>query len=102
MNYFRQLHTCTRHWIFPIVIMKNGMAQATPRSLKGEQIPFPARIFALVDVWDTLTNDRPYRKAWPKAKVLEHICAGSGSHFDPQITAVFLIESTNYYRYNKS
>jgi putative nucleotidyltransferase with HDIG domain len=61
-----------------------------PRSLKGEQIPFPARIFALVDVWDALTNDRPYRKAWPKAKVLEHIRAGSGSHFDPQITAVFL------------
>jgi len=41
-----------------------------PRGLKGKQIPLSARIFAVVDVWDALTSDRPYRKAWPKEKAI--------------------------------
>ncbi len=61
-----------------------------PRGLKGEQIPLAARIFAVIDVYDALTSDRLYRKAWSKAKVLEHIRAGSGSHFDPQVVEAFL------------
>ena len=61
-----------------------------PRGLKGEEIPLAARIFALADVWDALTSDRPYRKAWPKEKVREHIRAGSGTHFDPQMVEAFL------------
>ncbi len=60
-----------------------------PRGLKGEQIPLVARIFAVVDVYDALTSDRPYRPAWPKEKVLEHIRAGAGTHFDPQVVEAF-------------
>jgi PAS domain S-box-containing protein len=61
-----------------------------PQRLKGEEIPLAARIFAVVDVYDALTSDRPYRSGWPEEKVLEHIRALSGSHFDPQIVESFL------------
>jgi putative two-component system response regulator len=60
-----------------------------PRGLREEQIPFSARIFAVVDVWDALTSDRPYRAAWDKEKTLDFIKQGAGSHFDPQIVEVF-------------
>jgi HD-GYP domain-containing protein (c-di-GMP phosphodiesterase class II) len=58
--------------------------------LKGEQIPKTARIFAVVDVWDALGSDRPYREAWPEERVLEYIRAQTGSHFDPQVVDAFL------------
>jgi PAS domain S-box-containing protein len=61
-----------------------------PRKLKGEQIPLAARIFAVIDVYDALTSDRPYRQAWSKEKTLEHIKGGAGTHFDPQVVEVFL------------
>jgi len=61
-----------------------------PRKLKGEEIPIAARLFAIADVWDALTSDRPYRKAWSKEKTIAYIKEQSGSHFDPQIVAVFL------------
>jgi putative nucleotidyltransferase with HDIG domain len=60
-----------------------------PRGLKGEQIPLTARIFAVVDVWDALRSDRPYRSAWPEEKVLAHIRSAAGTHFDPQVVKVF-------------
>jgi len=60
-----------------------------PRGLKGEEIPLPARIFAVVDVWDALTSDRPYRPAWDKQKTLNYINDQSGKHFDPHIVEVF-------------
>jgi putative two-component system response regulator len=61
-----------------------------PRGLKGEEIPLEARMFAVVDVWDALTSDRPYRPAWSKEKVLVHIQEGSGTHFDPQVVTLFM------------
>jgi PAS domain S-box-containing protein len=61
-----------------------------PRGLVGDQIPLAARIFAVVDVCDALTSDRPYRKAWPKNKVHEYILEASGTHFDPHVVEVFL------------
>jgi PAS domain S-box-containing protein/putative nucleotidyltransferase with HDIG domain len=61
-----------------------------PRGLKGEDIPFAARIFAVVDVWDALRSDRPYRASWSKEKVLDYIRAESGKHFDPQVVDAFL------------
>lgn len=61
-----------------------------PDGLSGEQIPLAARIFALIDVWDALTNDRPYRKAWTADQALAYIREQSGKHFDPQVVAVFL------------
>jgi HD-GYP domain-containing protein (c-di-GMP phosphodiesterase class II) len=60
-----------------------------PRGLKGPQIPLEARIFALVDVYDALTSDRPYRTAWSQEKTLEYIQGLSGKQFDPQVTAQF-------------
>jgi len=61
-----------------------------PRGLKGEQIPLAARLFALVDVWDALRSNRPYRAAWPEDKIREHLSASRGTHFDPEITDMFL------------
>jgi response regulator RpfG family c-di-GMP phosphodiesterase len=61
-----------------------------PRGLKGERIPIVARIFAVADVWDALTNDRPYRKAWTEEKAREYIVEQAGKHFDPQIAKLFL------------
>jgi HD-GYP domain-containing protein (c-di-GMP phosphodiesterase class II) len=61
-----------------------------PRGLRGEQIPFAARLFAIVDVVDALRSDRPYRKGWPEKQVLAYIREQSGVHFDPQVVAAFL------------
>jgi putative two-component system response regulator len=61
-----------------------------PQGLKGERIPLVARIFAVVDVWDALTNDRAYRKKWTKQKARQYIKEQSGKHFDPQVVEVFL------------
>jgi PAS domain S-box-containing protein/putative nucleotidyltransferase with HDIG domain len=61
-----------------------------PAGLSGEQIPFPARIFAVVDVWDALTNDRPYRSAWAPSKARAYLADQAGIHFDPAVVEVFL------------
>jgi putative two-component system response regulator len=61
-----------------------------PRGLKGEEIPIIARLFAFADVWDALCSDRPYRRAMPRADALEYIRSQAGSHFDPELTKVFL------------
>ncbi len=61
-----------------------------PRGLKGEEIPLAARMFAVVDVWDAVTSDRPYRPAWTKEQALTYIIEHSGTHFDPEIVQVFL------------
>jgi HD-GYP domain-containing protein (c-di-GMP phosphodiesterase class II) len=61
-----------------------------PYGLEGEEIPLAARIFAVVDVWDALLSDRPYREAWSEEKVLNHIREQAGSHFDPQVVEQFL------------
>lgn len=61
-----------------------------PEGLKGEEIPLPARLFAVVDVWDAITSDRPYRPAWPREEAIEHIRGGAGSHFDPMAVDLFL------------
>jgi putative two-component system response regulator len=61
-----------------------------PRGMVGTAIPLAARIFALADVWDALRSDRPYREGWPVSQVRDHIIGVSGSHFDPDITPIFL------------
>jgi putative two-component system response regulator len=60
-----------------------------PRGLKGEEIPIVARLFAVVDVWDALTSDRPYRPAWSQEEALTYIREQSGKHFDPQVVDLF-------------
>ena len=61
-----------------------------PRGLKGEEIPLAARIFAVADVYDALTSNRPYRKGWPPKRALEYIQEQSGSYFDPKVVDFFL------------
>ena len=63
-----------------------------PRRLSGTQIPLEARLFTIVDVWDAVTTDRPYRKSWSRQKALEYIRAENGKHFDPQLLEIFLQE----------
>jgi HD-GYP domain-containing protein (c-di-GMP phosphodiesterase class II) len=61
-----------------------------PRGLRGHQIPLAARIFAVVDVWDALSSDRPYRPAWPAEKVRTHLQSLAGTHLDPTIVPLFM------------
>ena len=61
-----------------------------PRGLKGEEIPIAARIFAVVDVFDAMTNDRPYHKAMSRANVIQYLKDQSGEHFDPTVVDVFI------------
>jgi HD-GYP domain-containing protein (c-di-GMP phosphodiesterase class II) len=60
-----------------------------PRGLKGDQIPLTARIFSVVDVWEALLSDRPYRKAWFQEKALNYLREQSGKHFDPNMVEEF-------------
>jgi HD-GYP domain-containing protein (c-di-GMP phosphodiesterase class II) len=61
-----------------------------PSHLKGEQIPLAARIFSVVDVWDALTTDTFYRKAWPDEKAIQYIQEHAGIYFDPEVVETFL------------
>ncbi len=61
-----------------------------PRGIAGDEIPLAARMFAVVDVYDALTSNRPYRKAWSHKKTIQYIKQQSGTHFDPNIVEVFM------------
>lgn len=61
-----------------------------PDGLAGAKIPIAARIFAFADVYDALTSDRPYRRAWSQSDALSHIYQQAGAHFDPFIAPVFI------------
>jgi putative nucleotidyltransferase with HDIG domain/PAS domain S-box-containing protein len=61
-----------------------------PQGLKSRDIPLSARIFAVADVWDALSSDRPYNKAWPREKIISYFIEQSGKHFDPYIVNIFL------------
>jgi len=73
----------------------NGMGY--PDHLAGENIPLAARLFAVVDVYDALTSDRPYRRAWSKADTMKYINDQSGTHFDPHVVPAF-VEMMNSYK----
>jgi putative nucleotidyltransferase with HDIG domain len=64
--------------------------QGYPQGLKGEQIPLLARMFSIVDCWDALNSDRPYRQAWPQEKTVNYLKENAGSSFDPHIVEKFL------------
>ena len=72
--------------------------------MKGEEIPLSARIFAIIDVWDALLSDRPYRLAWPHKKVLKYIKDLSEKQFDPLVVSVFckMIEGDSEYMRSSS
>ncbi len=88
-------------WLSPIEFLKPAIdipyshhekwdGSGYPRGLKGEDIPLIARLFAIVDVWDALCSDRPYRSAMSKADALEYIRGQAGSHFDPALVDLFV------------
>ncbi len=68
-----------------------------PHGLKGEQIPLSARLFAIVDVWDALRSDRPYRKAMPREEVITYLRENSGILFDPKLVDIYIkfVEENN-------
>lgn len=101
--------TFSFNMLYPIVYLRPALdipychhekwdGSGYPRGLKREEIPLAARIFAVVDVWDALRSDRPYRPAWPREQVIEYIRSLSGIHFDPAIVPVFLqmVEAEEY------
>lgn len=61
-----------------------------PQGLKGEQIPQAARLFAIVDIWDTIRSDRPYHQSWTEEKAIRHIKSLSGTHLDPGVVELFM------------
>lgn len=61
-----------------------------PRGLKGEEIPLAARIFSVIDVYDALITERPYRKAWTKEETIAYLCYHKGKIFDPQVVNTFI------------
>jgi HD-GYP domain-containing protein (c-di-GMP phosphodiesterase class II) len=61
-----------------------------PDGLRGEQIPLAARIFAVIDVWDALNSDRPYRKGWETNQIFTYLKENSGILLDPEVVKVFL------------
>ena len=68
---------------------ENWDGSGYPRGLAGEKIPLMARLFALVDSWDSLRSDRPFRKAWPDDKVKAYILERGGKNFDPDLASKF-------------
>ena len=61
-----------------------------PRQLAGEAIPLAARVFAVVDVWDAMLADRPYRRARPREEALAYLRDQAGKHFDPKVVKAFV------------
>jgi HD-GYP domain-containing protein (c-di-GMP phosphodiesterase class II) len=61
-----------------------------PHGLKGKEIPLAARLFAVIDVWDALLSERPYKRAWSVEKAVEYLKSQKNIHFDPDFVDVFL------------
>ncbi|HEY9077292.1 MAG TPA: HD domain-containing phosphohydrolase [Anaerolineaceae bacterium] len=88
-------------WLSPIEYLKPALdipychhekwdGSGYPRALSRNEIPLAARIFAIVDVWDALRSERPYRAAWQVEKVMEYILSENGKHFDPSVVDLFM------------
>lgn len=88
-------------WLSPIAFLRPALeipyshhekwdGSGYPRGLKGEEIPIAARLFAIIDVWDALTSDRPYRPATEFEEAFQYVLSQSGKHFDPQIVDLFI------------
>ncbi len=76
--------------VIPTYHHENWDGSGYPYGLRGTDIPLAARLFSIVDVWDALRKDRPYRKAWAEEKVRQYLMDCSGKKFDPQVVQTFL------------
>jgi len=84
------IHYLQKALVIPYCHHEKWDGSGYPRGLKEEQIPLEARIFSVVDVWDALTSDRPYRSAWSPEKTLDYIRKEAGHQFDPKVVEAFL------------
>ena len=76
--------------LFPYYHHEWWNGEGYPEGLKGEEIPLEARIFAVIDHWDALSSDRPYRNRWPTERIIAYLRENAGIIFDPQVVSVFL------------
>lgn len=101
MELMRRHPAYAREMLSSIPFLRSAMAipchhheqwdgQGYPDGLRGEDIPLAARIFTVVDQWEALSSDRPYRDAWPQERVLAYMEHNAGKIFDPNILRVFL------------
>ena len=83
----------------PLYHHENWNGTGYPYQLKGEQIPIAARIFTIVDNWEALLSDRPYRNAWPYPRVMEYLRKNAGVKFDSEILQVFIkmVDALDYH-----
>jgi PAS domain S-box-containing protein len=84
------IHYLKQAIIIPYYHHERWDGSGYPHKLKGRDIPLHARLFAVVDVWDALSSDRPYRKRLPPRDVVEYIQKHAGRLFDPEIVETFL------------
>lgn len=89
-NMLKQIHYLKVAMEIPYCHHEKWDGTGYPRGLQGTEIPLSARMFSVVDVYDALSNDRPYRKALPHDQVIEYIKAQSGAYFDPHVVKIFL------------
>jgi len=96
----RQHPRLAREMLLPITYLEESLdipychhekwdGSGYPQGLSAEEIPLAARIFAVIDVWDALTSDRPYRKKWTRRETRQYIAAQSGRQFDPWVVQAF-------------
>jgi putative nucleotidyltransferase with HDIG domain len=85
----KEIHFLEKALEIPLYHHERWNGEGYPYHLAGKDIPLAARIFTIVDHWDALTSDRPYRKAWPKDKVIQYIKNQSGKIFDPELVELF-------------
>jgi putative two-component system response regulator len=76
--------------IFAVYHHEKWDGHGYPYGLIGENIPLPARLMAIIDVYDALTSERPYKEPFSHGEAIEIIKNGRGSHFDPKLTDLFL------------
>jgi putative nucleotidyltransferase with HDIG domain len=89
-NLLSHISYLTRAMEIPVYHHEQWDGLGYPHGLRGEDIPISARIFTLVDNWDALLSNRPYRSAWGQKQVMEYILEQQGKKFDPKLTRVFL------------
>jgi HD-GYP domain-containing protein (c-di-GMP phosphodiesterase class II) len=89
-NILASILTLRQALVIPLYHHERWDGSGYPYGLKGEQIPLSARLFAVVDVYDALTSDRPYRSAWSRSEALDYLREQAGKLFDPQVVTHFL------------
>jgi len=89
-NFLERLPLLSSVMVIPYYHHEHWDGSGYPLGLEGEAIPLQARIFSVVDNWDALSSDRPYRSAWAREKIVAYLRDNSGAKFDPAVVSIFL------------